>query len=719
MSQSLSSILLRNISPSSASAKEDLGFENFGTSQTESLTQNPELGSSLKTSLETKLNLHTSLRHDRSSSYMFLRSRSLQTTELPELNITATVQDTSSNVPLASTTSITLSLVAEADPGVEGIKFFPTHFELSNSETISEPVGFLFDCLAADLPEDNVLSPPIQISSLRDPEQQFRFTADVCYKAFNEGTEVNDSGLIASENFEYIAVNSQGLKTNVGSATVNVFSNLVVGCGKIGGTPCEAVTDEEEALVLTLTGVDTLCKTASSSCSEQDQTLIFVPPLLDESIGVLSYFDPEAGEDIIITEELLTENVGGFGIFGFALPVNSFEVQFVPRENFFNLADFPICSDTSQFLCARSIEENSGILDELKCVGNLCDEGYTVQNILSNPINDCNDSFAGGCPIEIHYRLFGGGKLSPAAHTFGQAIWVRNKFEFNTTETVSLNQVFEYEFVNLLDTEVFLTDLEPGPIVFEDVDKELRNIVVEIILSSENKNIGRISLEIGGNEFIENENSLIIRTEGSENGNSLCVFNGCGIDQSITIVAPLSIINQLMERIKVQIFDGDDNSIPVELLLNYAIFEQDFVYQRAIFPLTIKNESSSSPIVLGRLIIPIIGIIALFLFQIGYKQFRKGELNWVRNKSVTKYEAHLKYQLESEISEESEKSFKRRKRGRRKRSNSRLISNNPKIDAQEQVEVNVPEPQIGLGKRKKSRQRIRAEKREIYRELDA
>eukprot|EP00924_Labyrinthula_sp_SR-Ha-C_P007037 augustus_masked-scaffold_8-processed-gene-7.11-mRNA-1 protein AED:1.00 eAED:1.00 QI:0/-1/0/0/-1/1/1/0/1057 len=513
------------------------------------------------------------------------------TIDFVEANDDPTSNNVERFLPLSTNIEIPLSGEDIDFPALDS-DLIPTNFIIYQVEEGSDNLGFLYDCDGAV----SALSFPITVEAEEPTGQETTFTANICYQAGSEGV-ADEEGVIGIQLFQYVLEDGAGGSSSNATITVNVVLDLFVGCGDVGGTPCDDTIEEGQDILVELKAVDSLCDVDNppAECDDRDKVIYLVEPLMDISVGQLSYVDPDSGDTIVITDDLFEDNVGGTPIRGYALPVNFASVTYTPGENYFNLAEHPLCSTGTDLKCAGFLINNFNNDAVFPCVGEFCDD-FTMNSLLDEPINQCTEPLeGGGCPAEIHFRFGIGSLISPSVDTLGHIVWVKNEQTTNEEQSLSMNRNISYDIRGRLDERIVLSTLADGPIIFNDTDANVRNMQVEIQLRSNFDGSARLTLDINSSVFPTNIVNLVITNDPitDEDGvedTSACFFTGCEIRQSIIIGAPLTTVNEIVERLQVQVFDRDLEEQVIELSVEYGFIENTPNEISVVIPITVRND---------------------------------------------------------------------------------------------------------------------------------
>eukprot|EP00924_Labyrinthula_sp_SR-Ha-C_P007215 augustus_masked-scaffold_8-processed-gene-12.4-mRNA-1 protein AED:1.00 eAED:1.00 QI:0/-1/0/0/-1/1/1/0/1010 len=554
--------------------------------------------------------------------------------EVAEANDAPIAFSTEVFLPFSRTGRITLTGSDVDFPVLQEEAFLPIFFTVSFSEENTVYLGSLVDCDSGVQLEQTV-----RVNSSIVRTDNYIFAANVCFKANNSRTPDHE-GTMGSQFYNLVLEDGAGGKSAMALLTVRVVVDLFVGCGEVGGTPCETIIANDETSEIYLRIADALCdempkETVSDTCTISKNQIHLTAPFVASEAGELSYW---LRDDIF---KLLFNYTDTSSIEEtVSLPVGLRSLNFTPAGDYFNLADNPICSTGTQFKCAGFIEKSFIQDDALKCTGKHCGEGLTSSNLLGTVIGNCGSSVELGCPVEIHYTFSFRNLTSPARATLGQEIWIKPSSSMAMVSSLKMNSNLSFDLIGRLDERVTLRKLPGDTIFLTDKFQNLRNVFLRICLSANSQNFGRLSLLMNATEFRRNEVNLIIANDPDEEADdvgTICYFNGCPPGRDILIAAPVDTVNKILERLTIQVFDlpGDTTS-EIDLILTFSYLEASPKSQTVRFPVKIRSEIQYRRTVedfFGLMV----GFSGISLICFGYSSAKRRRKIFNRRRRVKKY----------------------------------------------------------------------------------
>eukprot|EP00924_Labyrinthula_sp_SR-Ha-C_P007226 snap_masked-scaffold_8-processed-gene-12.38-mRNA-1 protein AED:1.00 eAED:1.00 QI:0/-1/0/0/-1/1/1/0/1028 len=557
--------------------------------------------------------------------------------------------------------------------------FIPTNFQITKISETS--FGNFVDCETNEL-----LELPQNFTANIKEEDSSEFFSIVCYKAKDEG-ESDESGVIGEDIFEVILIDGEGEKSEPRDISIQITLDIFVGCGDIGGTPCEELIQEGEELNFTLKAIDSLCDAGEQEtnpvCEGAQKEIIIVQPLLNISQGYLSYYLDE--EEIIISEDDFTnEN----NLFGYRLPKDIFELKYTPSEFYFNVAPAPLCGQDIDYKCAGAIDSTLSEFAEAGCQGPLCPEltSYSLRNEI---IGYCGieERFDDACPLQVFYRMSTRGILSPEIHSLGQLIWVRHDMDDFVGDLPKLQNVKQtLDIVDRVEEEsrIRINSID-RPLYLKENHTDLRIVSVSIkidavpavnlltYLNLEELETDPVNLQITNDHIVEF---------------NLCVFNGCPTEVTIQIAAPVSTVNELLDKLQIQILNPEKIDFPnATLVFRISHLDRGNAIQTFTLPIVLRNIPSTGKPSLFVYIAIYISTIFLVcgLFRYSSKMSKKLK----RGRYVKKYKDGVKYNV-NEIKQSQENEVNSvvstaRKRKSRKVKKKRKSDVTPPVHSEKQV----------------------------------
>eukprot|EP00924_Labyrinthula_sp_SR-Ha-C_P007214 augustus_masked-scaffold_8-processed-gene-12.5-mRNA-1 protein AED:1.00 eAED:1.00 QI:0/-1/0/0/-1/1/1/0/1044 len=459
--------------------------------------------------------------------------------------------------------------------------FIPTNFQITKISETS--FGNFVDCETNEL-----LELPQNFTANIKEEDSSEFFSIVCYRA-KDGGESDESGVIGEDIFEVILIDGEGEKSEPRDISIQITLDIFVGCGDIGGTPCEELIQEGEELNFTLKAIDSLCDAGEQEtnpvCEGAQKEIIIVQPLLNISQGYLSYYLDE--EEIIISEDDFTnEN----NLFGYRLPKDVFELKYTPSEFYFNVAPAPLCGFEGTFRCAGSVDNSFSSTDEPDCVGHLC-PSLTSHSLRNEVIGDCtsDSEFDGSCPVQIFYRLRTRNVISPEIHSLGQVIFVEHPINNFPPESLWLeNNNQTLDIVDRIEETRILVNSIGFPFSITDNHKDIRNILLRISFEGDEP-LG-LTTFIGGDEVLFPDSTNLIFTDDDADELGLCLFTGCGPGRSMVLAAPVTTLNELLETLEIRVLNPDrSEQLEARLVFELGYVEPNLKTQQFTIPVKLRN----------------------------------------------------------------------------------------------------------------------------------